>query len=122
MSVNATKPFSGMHFDKRADARTNFLPPATPGKDAVMPTSSSSVMLLFLAGDVGAKIVGGLGLADTANVVELAFNGEERYRFDVLWPHQFAIDFPGAERQMKFLKHCFDCFQVILRRPVEYRI
>jgi hypothetical protein len=58
-----------------------------------------------LGRDAGAQVVRGLGLAGAGDVVELAFDGQQRAGGDVLRAHRLALDVPGAVDQGEVLEH-----------------
>src|SRR5262245_27042239 len=79
--------------DEVAHHRIHRLAPAPAREDAVVTGTLRAVMELPVAGDARAQLVRSAGLARARDVVELAFDGEQRGAGDVLRPHQLAIDF-----------------------------
>ena len=64
----------------------------------------------------------GAGLAGAGDVVQFAFDGQQRGARDVLRAHQLAVHLPVTVDQGKVLKHRLDRVEVILRRHVEYGV
>src|SRR6204780_1139110 len=100
--------------------RINLVLPAFAGKDAVMADAGLHVVALEIGAQLAAQIVRGDGLADGADVVALAFDGEQhgapdRGRIDTI-----TVPLQLAERQYEILKNVSYRFEIKLRREVEH--
>src|SRR5262245_53122908 len=105
--------------DEVADARANRLAPAPSAEDAVVADAGHQVMLAPLGGDAGAKSVRGLGLAVAGNVVELAFDREQRRLADRLRPHELVPHAEAAFREVMLLEHALSRVAAVLGGHVE---
>ena len=75
---------------KSRTLRIDLLAPAPAREDAVVAGADDVVVEAPVGGNAGAQVVRGLGLAGARDVVELAFDRQQRGRADVLRPHQLA--------------------------------
>ena len=73
------EPVSVARLDHVPDDRVDLRLPAAPAEHAVVPDARLEVVTLPHGPDPGAQVVGGQRLADGADVVALAFDGEERH-------------------------------------------
>src|SRR5690242_12877936 len=94
---------SAVGADEFGDFRRHDFAPAAAREDAVVTALGRDEMLLLVLGNAAAQVMRCLGLAGARNVVQFAFDREQRNRFDVVRTHQLAFDFPGAARQPEFL-------------------
>ena len=64
--------------DEVAHLRIDLLAPAAAAEDAVVAGALDGEVLAVAFGDAGAQLVRGAGLAQAGDVVELAFDGQQR--------------------------------------------
>ena len=106
--------------DEVAHARHDLLAPLAAVEDAVVTNAWLLPVHMACAGDVGRERVGGLGLADAGDVVELALDRHQRGldggRIDLA-----AAAHPDAARQLVLLEHDLDGLQVELGGEVHHR-
>ena len=69
--------------------------------------------------DRRAKIMGGQSLADGANIVPLALDGEQRGATNCARVDLAALPFELAQRQRMVLKHQLHCFEIELGRQIQ---
>ncbi len=79
-------------------------------------------MLAAVRGDAGAQVLRGGGLAQAGDVVQFAFDAEQRGVADRRRLHALAADHPFPARQQEFLEHQPDRVQVVGRRHVQHRV
>src|SRR5690606_25706665 len=108
--------------DEFGDFRTDHLAPAAARENAVMTAARRRVVAFAGGRDAAAQPDGGAGLALSGDVVELAFDGQQRDVLDVGRTHRLAIDLPGAVGQLEFLEDHADGVQVELGRHVEHGV
>ena len=75
-------------------------------------------VVLSIGGDPGAQLQRRPRLTRPGDVVQLAFDGEERRPGDRFGRHALVTDVPEAARQQVLLKDDADAIQVVLRRQV----
>ena len=113
--------------DEFAHLRIHHFAPAAAAEDAVVARTGNFQVLAGIWGNAGAQIVGGLGLADAGDIVQLALNGQECGVLDVLRAHTLQLafgvaDIPGAAHQAEVLEHHADGLQVVGRIQVEHGV
>src|SRR5688572_10272779 len=108
--------------DEVAHAREDELAPAPPRENAVVPDPRRGEVAAALARNVEAERVRGFGLAVARDVVELAFNGEERRVADRLRPHTLIAYEHAALGQRVLVEHRPYGVEVVLGRHVEHRV
>ncbi len=111
-----------MRGDEIAHDGIDLFAPAPSRKNAVMPRAFCHVMLTADRSDAGAQVVRRLGLPRAGNIVELAFDGEQRRAVDVLRAHRLAFHRPGAVDQSEVLEHQLDGVEVVIGVHVEHGV
>jgi hypothetical protein len=92
--------------------RIDVAAPAPSGEDPVMADAGLDMMTLHVGPEAAAQFLRSQCLAGTANVVALAFDGEERSAPDRARIDTPAVPFEIAKRQRVLLKHHAHCLQV----------
>ena len=101
--------------------RVDELAPFAAVEDAVVADAFLLQVAALGGGDVAAEVVGGLGLAEAGDVVELAFDRHQRGLADRGGLHLLAAVGEGADRQRMLLEHVADGVEIEIRRQVHDR-
>lgn len=113
--------------DELHQLRVDQFAPAAAAEDAVVARALDFVVLALRIGNAGAQAVRGFGLARARDVVEFAFDGQQRGRVDVLRTHAFdlafgVLDVPGAVHELELLEHGADRVEVVIGVHVEHGV
>src|SRR4029077_1803498 len=100
--------------------RIDLVGPAVAAEHAVVPDPGLHMMLFEIGAQAGAEVVRGGGLADSADVVALAFDRKQHCTLDRPRFDRFALPLELAERQRTFLKDEANSLQVEFRRQVQH--
>jgi hypothetical protein len=111
-----------MRGEEVAHLRVHHLAPATAAEDAVVAGTFDDEMLAAVRSDAGAQRLRGFGLAEAGDVVQLAFDAQQRGIADRRRIDLLAVDHPLATRQQEVLEHHADGVQVVLGRHVQHRV
>ena len=99
----------------------DFVVPAAAAEDAVMANPRLHVVHLHILPQSRAKVLRGEGLAEAANIVPLAFDGQQRGALDGARIDQAAMHLELTEGQNVVLEDQFHRFEIELGRQVHYR-
>lgn len=113
---------ASMASDEISNFWGNLLTPSPSAENSVVPCSGNNVILLPIFWDSCAQLVGGLGLARTGDIVELAFYGKECGLGDVLGADRLAAYEPVAIWERVLLEYHPDSIEIELSGEIEHRI
>ncbi|KAG0936938.1 hypothetical protein G6F31_015664 [Rhizopus arrhizus] len=111
-----------MRGEEVAHLRVHHFAPAAAAEDAVVTGTFDDEMLAAVCTDAGAQCLRRFGLAEAGDVVQLAFDAQQRGIADGRRVDLLAIDHPLATRQQEVLEHHADGVQVVLGRHVQHRV
>src|SRR5882762_225287 len=113
---------SVIFLDELANFRLYDLTIFQTADNAVMPHRRRGVVLAPRRRNTGAQRMRGFGLAAAGNIVQFAFDGEERRVLDGLGPDSFARHIENAAREALLLEYANDGVQVILGRQIHHGV
>ena len=102
--------------------RVDDLAPAPAAEDAVVTGALDGQVVLAVGRAAGAEVVRRRGLAEAGDVVQLAFDGQQRGAGDRLRRDPLAADVPEPARQQVLLEHDADAVEVVLGGHVEHGV
>src|SRR5260370_39335678 len=96
-----------------AQLRIHHGAPAASRENTVVAGFLRHVVAFVLRRNTGAQVMRRARLAAARNVVEVAFNGQQRRVLDVLRAHQFTVHVPRALGQSGLLEYDTDGVKVV---------
>src|SRR5690606_34137247 len=107
---------------ERPHVRVDDVAPAPAAEDSIVAGTRDFDVRAVALRNPAAEVVRRAGLADAGDVVEFAFDRQQRGLADRGRRHRLAVDAPGAERQPVLLEHDADRVEVELGRKVEHGV